>query len=297
MYEYNLPQSVTTTLSGYNILTHFYKSVYSQEDKEVQLNFNACSQFDANLAAALGAILDNLAEKGYQLWFVNLISRSVKKSLSRNGFFQAWEIDTGVQEKENVISYKKFDSGSDRSFKEYIDSELMQKQKFPSHSELAGEKILESIYEIYANAVSHGETKYVYSCGEYKEMTCVLDMTIVDCGVTIPMKVNDFFRKKNLPEMSASYAVSWAFRSGNTTKEETGGLGLAILKEFIQLNAGELQMVSDNVLLEFKGNEVKSFLLDIPFPGTIVNMRFNFNDSNNYCMTSELEPIDMENLL
>lgn len=69
------------------------------------------------------------------------------------------------------------------------------------------------------------------------------------------------------------------------------------MKEFIQLNAGELQMVSDNVLLEFKGNEVKSFLLDIPFPGTIVNMRFNFNDSNNYCMTSELEPIDMENLL
>lgn len=55
--------------------------------------------------------------------------------------------------------------------------------------------------------------------------------------------------------------------------------------------------LSDNVLLEFKGNEVKSFLLDIPFPGTIVNMRFNFNDSNNYCMTSELEPIDMENLL
>lgn len=231
------------------------------------------------------------------MWFGNLISRSVKKSLSRNGFFQAWEIDTGVQEKENVISYKKFDSGSDRSFKEYIDSELMQKQKFPSHSELAGEKILESIHEIYANAVSHGETKYVYSCGEYKEMTCVLDMTIVDCGVTIPMKVNDFFRKKNLPERSASYAVSWAFRSGNTTKEETGGLGLAILKEFIQLNAGELQMVSDNVLLKFKGNEVKSFLLDIPFPGTIVNMRFNFNDSNNYCMTSELEPIDMENLL
>ena len=69
----------------------------------------------------------------------------------------------------------------------------MHKQRFPSHSELAGEKILESIYEIYANAVSHGETKYVYSCGEYKEMTCVLDMTIVDCGVTIPMKVNDFY--------------------------------------------------------------------------------------------------------
>ena len=63
MYEYSLPQSVTTTLRGCNILTHFYKSVYSQEDKEVQLNFNVCSHFDANLAAALGAILDNLTEK------------------------------------------------------------------------------------------------------------------------------------------------------------------------------------------------------------------------------------------
>lgn len=297
MYEYRLPKSVATDLQGYNILTHFYKSVCCQQDKDVNLIFMDCLQFDANLAAALGAILDNLTEKGFHLWLGKPVSESVKKSLSRNSFFQAWKVNTGIQEKENFISYKKFNSGSDDEFKRYIDSELMHKQKFPSLSELAGEKILESIYEIYANAVSHGKTEYVYACGEYKNKSCVLDMTIVDCGVTIPMKVNDFFHKRNLPEKSASDAICRAFESGNTTKEETGGLGLAILKDFIQLNEGELQMVSDNVLLGFKENKVESFLLDIPFPGTIVNMRFNFNDSNKYCMTSELKPIDWDDLL
>lgn len=145
MYEYCLPKKVATNLQGYNILMRFYNSVCCQQDKNVNLIFTDCSQFDANLAAALGAILDNLTEKGYWLWLGKPRSDSVKKSLSRNGFFQAWKVDTEVQEKENFISYKKFKSGSDDEFKRYIDSELMRQQKFPSHSELAGKNIRKHI--------------------------------------------------------------------------------------------------------------------------------------------------------
>ena len=32
---------------------------------------------------------------------------------------------------------------------------------------------------------------------------------------------------------------------------------------------------------------MESYLLDVSFPGTIVNMKFNFNDNKNYFMESE----------
>ena len=72
-------------------------------------------------------------------------------------YFRAWEVKTLTEERENYIDYKKFKSDDSTSFKTYIDNGLIHKQKFPKHTGLAAGYIIESIYEIYANATMHGK--------------------------------------------------------------------------------------------------------------------------------------------
>jgi hypothetical protein len=143
----------------------------------------------------------------------------------------------------------------------------------------------------------HGKTEYVHSCGEYMTDRHILEMTIVDCGQTIPGNVKEFFAKTNQREIGDCDAIEWAFVSGNTTKSQTGGLGLAIIKDFIGLNEGSIQVVSGKGFIEYHGTSVERYLLTTSFPGTVVNMKFNFDDNKKYYMKSENRPIDKNDLL
>ena len=84
-------------------------------------------------------------------------------------------------------------------------------------------------------------------------------------------------------ELSAKKAIQWATTEGNTTKlNAPGGIGLAILKEFVVQNRGALQIVSNDGFYEL--NEAGESLGDFAgeFPGTIVTMIINTNDRFSY---------------
>ena len=290
---------VKSDIHGYSFLANFYKQIVSQDrNKELFVDFVNCQHFDANLSAALGALLDKLLEDGYKLWLTN-VRLGVKRILSRNHFLKAFAVETNNQEKENFIEYKKFNRDEETAFKEYISIGLFEKKHVPKHTEKAGDKVLESIYEIYVNAIHHGNCNYVYCCGELNPgVNPVLDVTIVDCGNTIAYNVNEYCKRKGISLMNSREAIEWSMIRGNTTKDAgkvPGGLGLAILQEFITLNKGALQIVSADGMLEYRNGQTSTSVLSAAFPGTIVNMEFNFNDNNIYKLRSE--NIDMNDLL
>ena len=299
MPTFNIHTRVVTDKNGYDFLAKLYHDINSSNPDLHVISFSGCNYFDANLAAALGAILDNLKSKGHTFNLRIPRKSGIIKTLARNGFLKIWLPTIDGREKENFIKYQKFPSDSANEFKWYIDEWLMKKQKFPKHTNLAGDKIQESIYEIYANAVTHGKTEHVYSCGEYDTDNHTLDMTVVDCGRTIPNNVNDFFGSRGREPVSSTEALEWALKRGNTTKLIPGGLGLAILTEFIELNEGCLQMVSGDAFLEYKNGTTIVNNLSSVFPGTIVNMKFNFDDNKKYRIITEQEDnkIDKKDLL
>lgn len=295
-----IPTTLKADLEGFEFLASFLPKVSTMvtKEKELMVDFSDCTSIDGNLAAVLGALLDKSIPISKRIMIGTPRNNSVRRILARNHFLRAWSVETNVEERENYVEYAKFKSDvSAKDFKTYIQEGLVKKQKFPQHTDLAGEKIVESIYEIYANAVTHGRTNFVYSCGEYMEDAHRLDMTIIDCGQTIPGNVNDFFVRKNQPTVGDCEAIEWAFVSGNTTKDQTGGLGLAIIKDFIALNEGSMQVVSGHGFIEYRSNHVERFLLDTSFAGTIVNVKFNFDDNKKYYMTSEQQPFDNNDLL
>jgi len=292
-----LPNRITTSIEGYNYLSNLFYEIddLAQKHETIHIDFSQCIQFDGNLCAAMGAIFDSFYTKTKIMIHLPK-ERSVRRVLSRNQFLRAWKVDTKVQERENYVKYSKFKRTDEEGFKQYIDKELIAKQLFPAHTKDVGDNLVESIYEIYANAMMHGETEYVYSCGEYKESDKTFEMAIVDLGRTIATNVNTYlYRKEQLPPRSDCDAILWAFVKGNTTKENPGGLGLSLLQEFVKLNEGSLHMVSASGFIEYSNNQFRSHPLDKQFPGTIVNIKFNFNDPKNYWMSSE-KP-DLNNLL
>lgn len=239
MYQININRYVRTDESGYDHLIDIYSEINSLPDKErrITIDFENCHHFHANLSAALGSLLDLLSDRGFDLWITNL-RPGVRKALFSNGFLgtiKDYETDKS-KEKEEFIRYERFAITESDRFKQYIQDELMRKQKFPKHTTKAGEYIHTGIYEIFANAITHGNCGYVYCCGEYHpdKNPPKLDMTIVDCGETIEKNVNEYFQNKGSQAIfPANKAIEWAIQEGNTTKSITGGLGLAQLMEFL----------------------------------------------------------------
>jgi hypothetical protein len=70
-------------------------------------------------------------------------------------------------------------------------------------------------------------------------------------------------------------------------------LGLAVLREFVNVNKGKMQIVSNEGFYQFDsdGETLKEFQGE--FPGTIVNLQFRTVDNNNYSLKSEIDINDI----
>jgi len=295
---YYIPLSMVADKAGFEFLSDLYDKILHIDNTDIYVNFDYCKEFEANLAAALGALLSYaISEKQCNVYVNNPREKGVRRALSRNKFLRAFEVLTQIEDRETFIEYSCFGVGETVKFKNFILTNLVQKKRFPHCSEKAADKIIESIYEIFANAVSHGGSKYVYCCGEMhaRHGRSMMDMTFVNLGATVIENVNNYLKKREKSSLEPCNALIWAFQRGNTTKPIPGGLGLDILREFITLNEGRIQMVSGNAMLEIEKDETNSIVLDMYFPGTIVNVDFNCSDQKSYKLTEE--NTDLNNLL
>lgn len=298
-HEVKIAERVLTDEKGYSHLISVYNEIMSCEQPEVVVDFVPCTYFEANLASVLGALLVKALSGGKTIWIHAPVKPGVKRSLSRIGFLAAFDVPTLNKDKETFIPYTRFllseSQNESQKFKTYIEEHLINKQQFPHHTQRAGKYILESIFEVFANALTHGNCSHVYCCGEYhpNKNPAVLDMTIVDCGQTIVGNVNNFLAKRGQASKSPVEAIEWAFADGHTTKDVPGGIGLWELQKFIKMNAGSLQIVSDRGMVEYHEGKYRSTEMAIAFPGTIVNMAFNFNDDKIYLMSNKIDINDL----
>ncbi len=90
-------------------------------------------------------------------------------------------------------------------------------------------------------------------------------------------------------------AIEWATQANNTTKrgDVPGGLGLKLLCEFVDLNGGSLQIVSDAGYWERKSRHNNKARLRNTFPGTVVSVEIDTADRRSYVLSSELETDDI----
>jgi hypothetical protein len=279
--------NIDNSFDSYQCLINLYEEHKAKKFDSIHIGLY--QWFAANTSAVLGAILDLFTENFNDIHF-DYIKPETEKILLKNDFLtyygKAREIDTN----HTTIRFQKLSPTDGKYFKTYVIEELIGRTELPLMSLAVKGKIVEAIYEIFVNAQIHSETKNIYTCGQFFPTKNKIEFTIVDTGIGFKDKINNRFKSS----LSAIQAIQWAVEDKNTTKENvTGGIGLALLKEFIRLNKGKMQIVSDSGFYEFGTRGLDAKLFKGQFPGTIVNLQFCTDDCSNYMLKNEIDINDI----
>jgi len=282
--EIRLP-SIYSNIQGFNTLVNLAKQVESLQYTSIVIDLSTTAWLDAHMCSPLGAILYRTSRHLNLITFKN-IPISVQTILQKNNFLSFYGHAKRLDEWGTTIQYQRFERKDDRFFGAYIERHFKTKA-IPEMSPALRKKFWESIFELFSNAVIHSKTEMgIFTCGQYFPNRKRIDFTIADLGIGIR---SNLLAQKGL-NMSAEDAINWAMEGRNTTKTGPipGGLGLKLLREFIRLNNGRIQVVSDSGFWEqnFDGT-VYQQSLPFPFPGTMVNIEINTADAHSYILTSE----------
>ncbi|MDQ1160114.1 hypothetical protein QE422_000482 [Chryseobacterium sp. SORGH_AS 447] len=281
-----LPNNIKSEFYGYNYLASLMQNLKDCSNTIIIFDFKNVRFFEANLCAIFGAVFEYLENNNNTITLSNIDSR-ILNILRKNEFLLPYGYTKAYDSYDTTLVYKKFSPYSDKEFNKYIQEQLLNKVDFPSHSKMLGKKITENIFELYENARTHGQCEYIHICGQFfpNKTNKPLHFTIVDKGINIKENVSIFFNR----DIKAKYAIYWAMQMGNTTKtgSNPGGLGLAVIFEFIKKNRGKIQVISSDGFYEFANGNVITKELDYCFEGTMVNIAFNLNDSNHYKLVEE----------
>jgi len=279
----NVLYNIDNSFESYQQLISFYHNNKNKVFEDIYVVLNRW--FAANMSAALGAVLDLLSEY-YSTIHFGYMPPKTEQILLKNDFLTYYGKNRGVDVNHTTIRFQKLKPSDGRYFKNYVVEELVGRHELPRMSLALKEKMVEAIYEIFVNAQIHSETDNIYTCGQFYPKKNKIEFTIVDAGVGFMNKINRRFGWS----INAEQAIRWAIEDKNTTKEHvSGGIGLALLKEFVEKNKGKMQIVSDSGFYEFgiQGDTFKLF--DGRFPGTIVNLQFCTDDNNNYVLENEID--------
>lgn len=273
--------NIDTSFESYQSLINLYSSYKNNFLSEIEISISRW--FAANLSSALGGILDKFILNFNSIYF-KFYQENIESILKRNSFLSYYGYEKLEDYNNTTIKYLKLKPSDGRYFHNYITNELLKRPELPLMSAPLKKKISESIYEIFVNAQMHSETNFIYTCGQFYPRDQKIEFTITDTGIGFRERINRRFGKN----LSSVQALKWAINDGNSTKKDvSGGIGLAILKEFITKNKGKLQIVSDDGFYQYSSNGEATVQFNGSFPGTIVNMQFRTDDVFSYSLASE----------
>ncbi|MDE0012652.1 MAG: ATP-binding protein [Candidatus Poribacteria bacterium] len=290
---FTLPQLIRHDYNSFKTLTYLYSQTKELFFDDIEIDMQAIRWFDADMCAAFGAILYSLGKRLNEINLIH-IPPSVAEILSKNGFMSHYGREKIPDRWETTITYQRFDVADDHYFANYIEDELIHRSEIPKMSPTLLKKFRESIFEIFSNAVSHSRSELgIFSCGQFFPRQNRLNFMVADLGVGIRQNIRNIVDL----DLSPEEAIIWATEGNNTTRRRQdnlpGGLGLKILCDFIDLNRGSLQIVSDAGYWQRRNREVVTRPLTYPFPGTVVSVEINTADTFTYGFASELSAEDI----
>lgn len=283
-----IPNRISSDYEGYSYFALLNQKISQLLFKTLAFDFRNNTWFEANLCAILGALLNQAKANFNNIVFENLTGKQ-REILSRNHFLASFGGEKIEDYNNTTIKYRRNKLNDEKLIHNILSNELLGKQEFPRLSIMAHKEIESKIFEIFSNAIIHGDCEFVYSCGQFfpKKLPPRIDFTIVDLGNTIKLNVNNFLASN----LSGKDAIEWAIEENHTTKPKEGnipgGLGLKLITDFVGLNKGKLQIVSAEGFWELNKGKYISHTMAYEFPGTIVNIEFNLDDASFYYLKDE----------
>lgn len=218
--------------------------------EDVKFDFSQCSFLRPNAVAFLGGLTRLIESRSRTAIFDwdTVKNDAVMTNLSQNGF-AGYFGHTSSGWTGNSIPYREDKVRNVNGIMDYLEIYWLG-QGWVQVSSSLRDAIVGHVWEIYNNAFEHSESEIgVFSCGQHFPGYNELLLSVVDFGQGIPAKVRNFLSSDPRAEqLTAAGCLRWAFQRNTTTKpkEEPGGLGLDLLKKFVQVNQGKLEVYSND---------------------------------------------------
>lgn len=144
-----------------------------------------------------------------------------------------------------------------------------------------------SIQELLTNVFDHSQSKIgCFACAQYYPNKQLIRLCITDFGVGILATLKN---KYNLNTHLDAIALS--VEEGITCRKNSAGFGLSLIKKFIEINSGNLSILSGNGKINFSKDRINKNEFKKSFKGTIVNLEINADKDSFYSFTDEEEDI------
>lgn len=277
--------------STYDRLFEAYDEAISaiRDDKVLVLDFDGCTFLHQTAVAFLGGLIREVQRYDCLVQVrLGTLLPAVRSNLRKNGFLQAFGFETRAGG-NNTIPFRQDVVKRDDALVRYVQEEWLGRG-WVDVSDRVKNAIATAVWEIYSNAFEHGASETgVFSCGQFYPNKREIALCIVDFGVGIPASVRTVAQAAHLDDAGA---IDWAVARGNTSKPGNRGVGLDILREFIQINKGRMDMLSHRGHVNVTSRGQMRSVRNHHFPGTIVNITLKA-DEQRYVFQDEL---DAENI-
>ncbi len=248
----------------------------------VLFDFSQCGFLRPNAVAFLGGLARLIESRmGEVVFDWNTLRHSgVMTNLLQNGFAHAFG-HSSPGWKGHSIPYREDRILNPNDIMDYLTGDWLG-QGWVLVSQRLRDAIVGRVWEIYNNAFEHSNSRIgVFSCGQHFQNRNELVLSVVDFGLGIAANVRNFLRDDpRAAQLSAAGCLRWAFQSGNTTRPNgmARGLGLDLLKEFVRVNHGKLEVYSNEgyALINEKGEYYEN--LPWVFEGTIFHIMFQCDE-------------------
>lgn len=286
----SIPTINDYTAANFDVLFDLWNEA-NNDNLDVTFEFSQCGFLRQNAVAFLGGLARLIEERHGHVTFdwSTLKNNWVRTNLEQNGFMSAFGHSSGPWS-GNSIPYREDLHEDKEVLIDYLKSKWLG-HAWVRVSERLRDAIIGRVWEIYANAFEHGQSPIgIFSCGQHYPKQHELKLSVVDFGVGIPSNVRMFFKHDPLSQsLSAASCLKWAFQRGTTTKPNgtSRGMGLDLLKEFVKLNKGKLEVFSHEGYAIIDSKQEEFMNRSTFFEGTLVNISF-ICDESYYHFASEI---------
>ena len=285
-----IPENIEGNIEGFRFLAYCLKTTYTIRGNIV-FDFTINRHFELSLTAMLGIIVKIANERNLSCTLRN-VNQYLKKMWERNGFLYYFikmgVLTKGKNREKDVEKYLEVREEHLHEVVDYIKNNFLSAKECPKMSELLKNEMVKSILELVINAHEHGGKKYAILCGHNSLNEGKLCFCVSNIGNTFKDNISEFLKDmgKTLPSDYYNH-IDWA-ANGQTTKKETGGLGLLLLREFIKKNNGCIHICSDSEYwIQDKNGYISHDILPVALMGSLVYIEINIQDEKKYSLVRE----------
>lgn len=287
-------RNITDDFNGFREILRLDAELGASDCSLLEVDLSSVTWIAGNMCAAVGGVLEKHRARSRGIRLVGLREGMLHTTLRKSSFLSSFDPDSprGPDAHETIIEYRRFERGDTEGFRSYVARQFAGK-RMPTMTTALRYRFLLSIGELFENAAEHSRTELgIIACGQYFPTRQHLTFAMADLGIGIRRCFLEWRQLDFTPEQ----AIDWAM-SGNSTvrRDKPGGHGLKLIREFITMNGGRIQIASDAGYWSLHGGDVERARLPAPFPGTVVSITINSADEQEYRLASEA--IDPDSIL